>query len=175
MFGKVDKAEHKILDVDANMQGNLIFKDPVNLCISGNFDGNLDTKGSLVVSEKALVKANIKGDTVIIAGKVIGDIFVRKELKLLSTSQMIGNVKTPSLSVEEGAILQGHCEMISVKQGALSRTILMLEEVAEYLEVDVDTVESWAENGKIPAFKQAEKWNFDKSQIDMWVATEKVK
>jgi excisionase family DNA binding protein len=175
MFGKGGKMEHKVLDVDASMQGNLVFKDPVNLCISGSFEGNLDTKGNLLISEKATVKANINGESIVVAGKVTGDILAHKELKLLATAQMIGNIKTPSLAVEEGAVLQGHCEMISIKQGHKNRTILTLEEVAEYLEVDTNTVESWARSGKIPAFKQGDRWNFDKSQIDVWVASEKVK
>lgn len=175
MFGKGGKMEHKVLDVDASMQGNLIFKDPVNLCISGNFEGNLDTKGNLLVSEKASVKANVKGESIVIAGKVTGDILAEKDLKLLSTAHMVGNLKTPSLAIEEGAVLQGHCEMVSIKQGNKNRTILTMEEVAEYLEVDVNTVEGWAKNHKIPAFKQGDEWSFDKSQIDSWVASEKVK
>lgn len=175
MFGKGERGEGKILDVDASMQGNLVFKDAVNLCISGNFDGNLDTKGNLLISEKAVVKANIKGDSIIVAGRVIGDILVKKELKLLASAQMIGNIKTPSFSVQEGAVFQGHCEMISMKEGNHDRTILSLEEVSEYLELDTNTIESWAGNGKIPAFKQGDRWHFDKSQIDVWVASEKVK
>lgn len=175
MFGKGGKMEHKVLDVDASMQGNLIFKDPVNLCISGKFEGSLDTKGSLLISEKASVKANVKGESIAVAGEVTGDILAEKELKLLATAEMVGNIKTPSLTVEEGAILQGHCEMMSIKQGKQNRTILTLEEVAEYLEVDTETVQGWAKSGKIPAFKQRDKWHFDKSQIDVWVASEKVK
>lgn len=176
MFGKGDKMEHKILDVDASMQGNLIFKDPVNLCISGNFEGTLDTKGTLLISDRAVVKANIKGENIIIAGKVTGEVVVKKDLKLVSTAQMIGDIKTPSLSIDEGAVFQGNCEMIAIiPTEQNNRAILSIEEVAEYLEVDINTVEEWARNGKIPAFRQADKWYFDKSQVDIWVASEKVK
>ena len=41
------KLEEKILDVDAAMQGNLIFKDPVNLRINGKFEGNWKPKAIL--------------------------------------------------------------------------------------------------------------------------------
>ena len=34
----------KVLEVDANFQGNLIFKDEVNLHINGHFEGRLETK-----------------------------------------------------------------------------------------------------------------------------------
>ena len=39
--------EDKILDVDARMQGTVVFKDPVNLRINGSFEGKLDTRGNL--------------------------------------------------------------------------------------------------------------------------------
>ncbi|MFA6610525.1 MAG: polymer-forming cytoskeletal protein, partial [Candidatus Omnitrophota bacterium] len=68
MMGKKDKRheEEKILDVDAAMQGSLIFKDPVNLRINGRFEGLLNTKGNLMIGEAAAVNADITGDSIII-------------------------------------------------------------------------------------------------------------
>ena len=40
---KNQEPEEKILDVNATMQGTMIFKDPVNLRINGEFEGKLDT------------------------------------------------------------------------------------------------------------------------------------
>ena len=70
MMGKKDKRHEaeKILDVDAAMQGSLIFKDPVNLRINGRFEGTLNTKGSLMIGENAVVDADISGDSIVIAG-----------------------------------------------------------------------------------------------------------
>ena len=44
---KNDSSAPKVLDVDASLQGNLVFKDAVNLHINGNFEGRLETKGDL--------------------------------------------------------------------------------------------------------------------------------
>ena len=67
------QSEDKVLDVNASMQGTLRFDDPVNLRISGNFEGTLDTKGKLMVGDKAIIKANITGEYVSIAGDVTGN------------------------------------------------------------------------------------------------------
>ena len=72
---RVEEApQEKVLEVDASMQGSLSFKDPVNLRISGNFEGTLDTKGTLAIGERADVKATIQGEVIIIAGTINGGI-----------------------------------------------------------------------------------------------------
>ena len=167
----------KTLDVDASMQGKLVFRDPVDLKISGKFEGNLDTKGSLIIGEKATVNAEIKGEDITISGKVVGDINATSKLKLTKGAQIIGDINTPALEVETGAVLQGNCQMITQGQkGSGARTqVLDRQQLAEYLEVDTETVDEWIKNRKIPAFKESNEWRFDKIKIDAWVATEKIK
>ena len=68
--------ENQFLELAANMQGTLNFKDPVNLRINGNFEGYLDAKGNLEIGEKATVSADIKGENVTIRGAVKGNLEV---------------------------------------------------------------------------------------------------
>ena len=171
-------AADKLLDVDASMQGSLIFRDPVNLRINGKFEGKLDTKGSLTVGETAVIKADITGDSISIAGRITGNITAKKELKLVAPAQVVGNIHTPRLSVAEGAVLHGNCHMLSETKNAnlnLDRSAMSLEELAVYLEIDTNSVVDWANQGKIPAKKEGDSWRFDKSQIDQWVADGKIK
>ena len=56
------KENVKTLDMDASMQGKLVFRDPVDLKISGKFEGSLDTKGNLTIGEGAVVNAEITGE-----------------------------------------------------------------------------------------------------------------
>ncbi len=67
-------AEEKVLDVDASMQGTMVFKDPVILRINGKFEGSLTTRGNLTIGENAVVDADIEGDDITIAGVVNGNI-----------------------------------------------------------------------------------------------------
>lgn len=161
--------EAKILDIDAAMQGTLSFKSPVNLRINGKFEGDLDTKGTLTISENADIKAGIIGENIIIAGKVRGNVKATKELSLIPPAVVTGDIQTPRLAVTPGAILQGNCRMTQ------DTAELDIEGVAEYLEVEPSVVEEWAGTGKIPGERRDDQWRFDRAEIDRWVAEEKVK
>lgn len=159
--------EEKILDVDAAMSGNLTFRDPVNLRINGKFEGMLETKGNLVIGQSAIVNAHIIGDNIVIGGRVKGEILAKSRLTILSGAFVEGQVRTNKLTVEEGAIIEGTCHMLS--------DYLDAEELAKYLEVDLSLVMDWASSGRVPAVKDSDKWKFERKSIDEWVAAGKVK
>jgi len=173
---KKNANEEKVLDVDASMQGSLTFKDPVNLRINGKFSGTLDTKGSLAIGKDAEVNANIKGEDIVVAGKVSGEVFASKSLRLVPPSHVVADVNTPSLSVEEGSVLHGRCQMVKTPKHVPiddEKSFLEIEDVAHYLEVDKHIVEEWAKSGRIPAVKDRNKWKFERSNIEEWIANEK--
>lgn len=177
MLGKGKKAEEKILDVDASMQGTMSFNDPVNLQINGRFEGTLDTKGTLTIGEKAFVNANIIGDEITIAGRVTGEVVAKRSLKLISPARVDGNIRTPLLEIGKGAVLNGNCQMV-VSGRASSQAgaeLMEVEEVARYLEVDSSVVKDWAVSGKLPAIKEGDKLHFDKVKIDEWIASGRIK
>ncbi len=160
------KTEEKILDVDASMQGTLSFKDPVNLRINGRFEGTLVTKGNLTIGPSAIVLADISGDNIIVGGRVKGRITARERLTLLPTAVLEGDVFPAKLNVAEGAIIEGNCSML--------RDFLNAEELAKYLEVDLNSIMEWANSGKMPGSKDGEAWKFDRKAIDTWVSSEKI-
>jgi len=160
------KIEDKILDVDASMQGTLSFKDPVNLRINGKFEGTLDTKGNLTIGQTAIVNADINGDNVIIGGKVKGRIVAREMLTLLPTAILEGEIFPARLNIAEGAVLEGTCKML--------QDFLTAEQLASYLEVDLNSIIEWANTGKLPGRKEGEKWKFERKNIDSWVASGKI-
>jgi excisionase family DNA binding protein len=143
-----------------------VFKDPVNLRIKGKFEGTLEAKGNLIISETALVNAHIKGEHVMVAGRVKGDIEAEASIELSSHAVVEGNIKTPKLEIEDGAIFQGNCTMM--------HDIFDIDELARHLEIDSNTVVSWANSGKIPAFKEGDEWRFERKRIDDWIASGKI-
>lgn len=158
-----------VIEINAQMQGSLVFKDPVNLKINGNFRGSLITTGILTIGESAIVESNIEGDNVIIAGKVTGKITANKMLVLMPTSSLIGDIITPKLNIVEGAIFQGNCQMTSMKS---DNNFISLSDVASYMEIDEEEIEELAASGKIPASKEGSTWKFDKTEIDAWAAAQ---
>jgi excisionase family DNA binding protein len=167
----------KVLEVDASMQGTLSFKDPVNLRINGNFEGNLNTKGTLMVGEHAKVRADIVGEEIIVAGTIEGNITAHKELKLIAPACVMGDIVTPLLTVAEGALLDGRCKMLFKERvgPASARAVMNVEELSRYLEVEQSLIREWAESGKLPAVKEGDAWKFERARVDEWVATEKIK
>lgn len=180
MIGRRDKKQdaQRVLDVDASMQGSLVFKDAVNLRINGTFEGTLTTKGSLMIGENAVVSADITGDSIVIAGKVNGEIRAMRELKLIAPACVTGAITTPVLSVAEGAAIDGTVRMLAKpapaaaapRQGTMSP-----EELSRYLEVEVAMILDWVNAGKLPGIRDGNAWRFDRTRVDEWVASGKIK
>ncbi|MGE5309235.1 MAG: polymer-forming cytoskeletal protein [Deltaproteobacteria bacterium] len=160
------KIEQKTLDVDATMQGSLHFKDPVNLRINGRFEGSLETKGHLTIGPQAVVSATINGETVVVAGRVKGKIVAHDKLVLLPTAVVEGEVYPARISIMEGGMLHGTCKMAGDYFG--------IEELSRFLEVDVHSINEWANQGKIPAVRDGSDWKFERKSIDTWLASGKV-
>ena len=154
------------IDVDASMQGSLVFKDPVNLKIKGSFEGSLETKGNLTIGESASVRASVKCENILVEGRVKGDIDATSRVQLAQHALVEGNIKTPNLIVAEGAILQGKCSMME--------DVIGPDELARHLDLDTETIIDWADSGKIPGFKDGENWKFERRRIDSWVASGKI-
>ncbi len=160
------KQEEKILDVDASMQGTLSFKDPVNLRINGKFEGTLETKGNLTVGPTAIVFADIVGDNIIIGGRIKGRITAKERLTFLPTAIVEGDIFPAKLNVAEGAIFEGNCSML--------HDFLNAQELARYLEVDLNSIMEWANSGKVPGVREGNDWKFERKSIDSWVASGKI-
>ena len=160
------KIEEKILDVDAAMQGTLNFKDPVNLRINGKFEGILQTRGNLTIGSTAVVSADITGDTIVVAGRIKGKIIAKESLILLPSAVVEGEISPARLSIADGGIFDGKCFMLG--------EFLNADELARYLEVDMDSIQEWANAGKIPATKQNNDWKFERKAVDAWVAAGKI-
>ncbi len=176
MMTRKDKKHEteKVLDVDASMQGTLIFKDYVNLRINGTFEGVLNTKGNLMIGEQAVVNADITGDSIVIAGKVNGNITALKDLKLISPARVIGDIRSPLLSIAEGAIFDGTSRMLSRAEGLVNNTMTP-DDLAKYLEIETNLVHEWASSGRLPATKDGDAWRFERAKIDEWIAQGKIK
>jgi excisionase family DNA binding protein len=155
------KDDGKILDVNAAMQGTLIFSDPVNLRINGTFEGNLKTLGNLIVGEQAKITADIEGENIIISGLIQGNIKSTGVITLTASANVFGNIETTKFCIQEGAIFNGSCKMFTER--------LTLPELSEYLSVDSNKIVEWVNNGKIPAQKEGSELLFDRRELEVWV------
>jgi cytoskeletal protein CcmA (bactofilin family) len=79
--------------------------------IEGDVEGEVVASGTLIVGEGAVVKAKVSGAAIVVHGRVTGDLAARERLELRAPGAIVGNVTTPSLVVQEGAVLEGQCTM----------------------------------------------------------------
>lgn len=168
-----NQEENKVVEISAQMQGSLIFKDAISLKINGEFSGSLETKGTLSIGNRADITANIDGENIIIAGRVNGDIRAQKMLTLMPTAVLKGNITTPKLNIVEGALFQGKCQMLG--EGSSDSDLLDISEVAKYLEIDLSEIEQLANSGKIPGTRTGDSWKFERSKIDNWAASGRIR
>jgi cytoskeletal protein CcmA (bactofilin family) len=69
--------------------------------------------GTLIVSETAELQANICVATAIVDGLVRGDIRATERVELSSNARVIGNIETPALAIQPGAMFEGQCDFLS--------------------------------------------------------------
>jgi cytoskeletal protein CcmA (bactofilin family) len=92
-------------------EGKLMFGGSVR--IDGDFKGEILGGGTLIVGENANIEANIAVDNLLVSGTVRGSIEIKKKVEIFSTGRLLGNVKTTIFVIQEGAVFEGDCHMIS--------------------------------------------------------------
>ena len=96
---------------DAVFKGVLTFSGTVR--VDGRLEGEVHTEDTLIVGEKGVLEANISAGTVVCKGKITGSIKASKQVDIHANSEVVGNIETPSLFVEIGALFDGNCNMSS--------------------------------------------------------------
>jgi cytoskeletal protein CcmA (bactofilin family) len=93
------------------------------LRVDGHLLGTVSSEsGTLLVGTNGQVDANVAVSAAIVNGQVNGDIVATERIQLGRTARVIGNIQTPRLILEDGAVLEGSCSMLKAKEAADSRT-----------------------------------------------------
>ena len=83
--------------------------------VDGHLSGRVSsTSGTLIVGNNGKVDANIEVAVAVIHGAINGDIIATQRLELGRTAKVHGNIQTPSLIIEQGAIFEGSCKMMQM-------------------------------------------------------------
>jgi cytoskeletal protein CcmA (bactofilin family) len=91
------------------IEGKMTFEGEFRL--DGKFEGEIFGAGTLTVGERALVKGKIRVNMIVINGFVEGEVSAKGRVEIHSTGKLYGTLVTPTLSVIEGGVLEGHCKM----------------------------------------------------------------
>ena len=107
LYGEVqgDIMTTKDLKLKGKIQGNATAGN-VELC-SIHMVGNVTATGTAVLDAESEVEGDVVAESIILNGKIRGNVQVSKRLSLEGSAVICGRVSAEKLSVDEGAVIQG--------------------------------------------------------------------
>jgi len=113
-FGGVGKDLNAFIGKGSEFSGKLTFEGTVR--IDGKVDGEVFSRGMLIIGPGADIKAKVNVDSVMISGRITGDVAASKQIEMRAPGKLYGNIKTPTLIIEKGVIFEGHCKMENIEK-----------------------------------------------------------
>jgi cytoskeletal protein CcmA (bactofilin family) len=110
-----------MLGKGARFEGTLTFQGTVR--IDATFIGSIITQDVLVVGEGARIDAKISCGTIVVHGEVNGNIEAKTAVEIRTAAKVRGEVDTPAIVIEKGALFEGACRMTSGAKPPMPKTL----------------------------------------------------
>jgi cytoskeletal protein CcmA (bactofilin family) len=126
MFGKEKEDKKKVGEVAGfigkgmAIEGKMSFEETVR--VDGSFKGEISATGTIVVGDGGFIEGEIKAGSAIITGTVKGNLDAAVRVELRSPAKFLGEIKTPTLIIDEGVVFEGTCVMVK-KEGNTYETV----------------------------------------------------
>ena len=108
-----------VLSSDVEIKGTVKFQH--DLIVDGKIDGVIQSTGNLTIGENARIKAEVKTGSVIVYGKVHGNLTAVERVELKSSAEVVGDIKAKTLTIEAGAIFVGKSTVGTPTQAGASQ------------------------------------------------------
>lgn len=92
-----------------SFEGSL--KSKAGVRIEGQFQGEIDCEGDIMVGKSGIVTANIKARSVNVSGTLTGNVEVEGTLTIHSSGSLYGDIACGSIAIEEGGVFSGRSSM----------------------------------------------------------------
>jgi len=121
------------------------------LRVDGHLTGTVTSDGgTLIIGSTGQVDANVGVAVANVNGTVNGDIIASERVQIGRTGRVVGNIITPKLVVEDGAIFEGSCSMMRAiesrdKQAAAQAEQYRQAEMARYQQTPTEDENLFAE------------------------------
>ena len=132
---------NSVIGDGSSFKGTFIVKGSFQ--IDGKFEGDLKIDGHLIIGTNGRVKTStILTESITIAGTLIGNIDAKKEVIVIETGRVLGNIEAPKIDVGEGAIIQGEMTITGGQKKNITKV------VEESFTVNKTSENSDIDNGK---------------------------
>ena len=98
-----------VLNSDVEIKGSLKFSG--ELTFEGKLEGEIQTDGLLNLGDSAVINGNISAQSVVVRGKVNGNITAKEKIEIKAKTEMFGDIRASKLAVEEGVTFVGKSEV----------------------------------------------------------------
>lgn len=114
-----------------------------NIIVEGMICGTIKTSKNLKVGPKSRIFANVSAENALVSGEIQGNLKINDRLELTSTGKIFGDIKVGTLIVAAGSVLNGKCQMGTIKEKSIKpdfskqeKIDLKLEEIDETVKTD---------------------------------------
>jgi cytoskeletal protein CcmA (bactofilin family) len=108
-----------VLNSDVELKGTLKFSG--ELVFDGKLDGDINSDGTLSLGDNSVVKGNITVNSVILRGKINGNVIAREKIDIKTKTELFGDIRAPKLAMEEGVTFVGQTDVNPNKAAPLAR------------------------------------------------------
>ena len=98
-----------VLSSDVEIKGNLKFSG--ELTMEGKLEGEVNTDGVLHLGETGTVNGNVNANSVIVRGKINGNLIAKDKIEIKSKAEVFGDIRASKLVIEEGVTFVGKTEV----------------------------------------------------------------
>jgi cytoskeletal protein CcmA (bactofilin family) len=102
-------ASKNVLGSDVEIKGNIKFTG--ELTLDGKLEGEVHTEGVLNLGDSAVINGNITAQTVVVRGKVNGNIVAKDKIEIKAKAELFGDIRSAKLAIEEGVTFVGKTEV----------------------------------------------------------------
>ena len=91
--------------------------------IDSPMKGTLTSDEKLILGDNARIQGQIEGNYIVIRGRFDGTIRAKGKVEIQTKAIVTGEIHTPCLIIEPGAVFDGRCHMLATNQAAKTITI----------------------------------------------------
>jgi cytoskeletal protein CcmA (bactofilin family) len=99
------KADVTLIGGAMKIKGEIVSSE--ELRIDGEVEGRIELENQLTIGPNGKVDAQIKATEVVVIGSVKGNLEASERVILRSGANLVGNVKTAAIVIEDGAYFKG--------------------------------------------------------------------
>jgi cytoskeletal protein CcmA (bactofilin family) len=98
-----------VLNSDVELKGTLKFVG--ELTFDGKLEGDINSEGTLLLGDNAVVKGTVDVGNVVVRGKITGNIVAKEKIDIKAKTELFGDVRAAKLVIEEGVTFVGKSEV----------------------------------------------------------------